>query len=89
MMNFKDTLIELLKSDERFLIEWELSLNHVKDSIDSLDEGLLDLLYNNEQTRDKFFEKNKNSDYIKFKSKDFKFFLDENKLDNSYWQVSI
>lgn len=86
MMNFKDTLIELLKSDERFLIEWELSLNHVKDSIDSLDEGLLDLLYNNEQTREKFFEKNKNSDYIKFKSKDFKFYLDENKLDNSYTQ---
>lgn len=86
MMNFKDTLIELLKSDERFLIDWELSLNHVKDSIDTLDEGLLDLLYNNEQTREKFFEKNKNSDYIKFKSKDFKFFLDENKLDNSYTQ---
>lgn len=86
MMNFKDTLIELLKSDERFLIDWELSLNHVKDSIDTLDEGLLDLLYNNEQTREKFFEKNKNSDYIKFKSKDFKFYLDENKLDNSYTQ---
>jgi adenine-specific DNA-methyltransferase len=47
---------------------------------------LLDLLYNKEQTREKFFEKNKNSDYIKFKSKDFKFFLDENKLDNSYTQ---
>lgn len=86
MMNFKDTLTLLLKSDERFLIDWELSLNHVKDSIDNLDEWLLDLLYNKEQTREKFFEKNKNSDYIKFKSKDFKFYLDENKLDNSYTQ---
>lgn len=86
MMNFKEILILLLKSDERFLIEGELSLNHIKDSVDSLDEWLLDLLYNNKETREKFFEKSKNSDYIKFKREDFKFFLDENKLDNSYTQ---
>jgi adenine-specific DNA-methyltransferase len=83
--NFKETLISLLKSDERLLDkDSELMGNKIQDLADKTDEKLIELLLNNDITRDKFFLKVKEA--FVFKTSDFKFFLDENKIDNSYTQ---
>ncbi len=83
---FKATIIKVLKQDSRLWDEKSKELNQtlLKDLIDKLDEKLIDLLLNNEETKDKFFIKIK--DVFVLKQNDLKFFLDENKLDNSYTQ---
>lgn len=83
--NFKETLISLLKSDERLLDkDSELMGNKIQDLADKTDEKLIELLLNNDNTRDKFFFKVK--EVFVFKTSDFKFYLDENKINNSYTQ---
>ena len=84
-MNFKDLLLQLLKTDSRLLdSEGELMGNKIQDFADKTDEKLIELLLDNPETRAKFFLKIK--DVYVFKTSDFKFYLDENKIDKSYTQ---
>ena len=45
---------------------------------------IIDLLFSNQETKEKFFLKVGDS-YV-FKTKDFRFFIEENKINNSYTQ---
>ena len=83
---FKNHLYSLLEKDPRLWDEGKKELNEIllKDLADKLDEQLLEVLLSDDQAKDKFFIKIK--DLFVFKSNDFKFFIDENKLDNSYTQ---
>ncbi len=56
MANFFDTVIDVLKQDERFFsAEGELLRNAVYEAAMKMDSALLKLLYNNEVTRERFF----------------------------------
>ena len=56
MANFFDTVIGVLKQDERFFsAEGELLRNAVYEAAMKMDNALLKLLYNNEVTRERFF----------------------------------
>lgn len=84
-MNFKDLLLKLLKTDSRILdSEGELMGNKIQDLADKTDEKLIEILLDNPETRAKFFLQIK--DAFVFKTADFKFYIDENKIDNSYTQ---
>ena len=55
-MNFFDTVIEVLKQNERFFsAEGELLRNSVYEASMKMDADLLKMLYNNEVTRERFF----------------------------------
>lgn len=86
MSDFKKLLEKVLKSEPSFLNSesGELNYTKVKDSADRVDEKLISLLADNKNLKEKFFTKIKNI-YI-FNVQDFKFFLDESKVDNSYTQ---
>jgi len=81
---FKDTLLSVLKADERLWQDGEFNQTRLFDLVDKHDAILLKLLLDNTELKTKFFVE-VNGIFI-FKSQDFKFFLDENKLDNSYTQ---
>lgn len=84
-MAFKDTLLKLLKTDTRLLdLEGELMGNKIQDLADKTDEKLIELLFDNSETKAKFFIQIKEA--FVFKTSDFKFYIDENKIDNSYTQ---
>ena len=84
---FKQHLVELLLTDSRFKDEQgELQGNVIKDCVNKLDEKLIETLLNDEQARDKFFLKVK--DVYVFKANDFKFYLEENSIDNSFTQYA-
>lgn len=84
--NFKTKLYDLLKKDSRLWDEEKKELNEtlLKDLIDKLDEKLIGLLLSDKETNKKFFIKVK--DVFVLKQNELKFFIDENKLDNSYTQ---
>ncbi len=84
--NFKKNLYNLFKKDSRLWDEDSKKFNEtlLKDLIDNLDEKLIELLLSNKETKEKFFKKVK--DVLVLKINDLKFFIDENKLDNSYTQ---
>ena len=84
--NFKTKLYGLLKKDSRLWDEEKKELNEtlLKDLIDKLDEKLIELLLSDKETKEMFFIKAK--DVFVFKQNELKFFIDENKLDNSYTQ---
>lgn len=84
--NLKNKLYKLLKKDSRLWDKEKKELNEtlLKDLTDKLDEQLLNLLLSDKQAKEKFFLKIK--DLFVFKVNKFKFFIDENKLDNSYTQ---
>ncbi len=84
--NFKTKLYALLKKDSRLWDEEKKELNEtlLKDLIDKLDEKLIELLLGDKETNKKFFVKVK--DVLVLKQNELKFFIDENKLDNSYTQ---
>ncbi len=86
MGNFKTKLYELFKEDSRLWDKDKKELNEtlLKDLIDKLDEKVIELLLNNEETKEKFFIKVK--DVFVLKQNELKFFIDENKIDNSYTQ---
>ncbi len=86
MNNFKTKFYELLTKDSRVWDEEKKDLNKtlLKDLIDKLDEKLIELLLSNKKTKEKFFIKVK--DAFVLKQNELKFFIDENKLDNSYTQ---
>src|SRR5690606_16244346 len=80
---YKQHLENLLKQDARFVDdEGELMGNKVKSFTDDLDEKLIELLLQDEPSRKQFFIKIK--DVYVFKASDFKFFLEQNKIDNSF-----
>lgn len=80
---YKQHLENLLKQDARFVDdEGELMGNKVKSFTDDLDEKLIELLLQDEASREQFFIKIK--DVFVFKASDFKFFLEQNKIDNSF-----
>lgn len=83
---FKSKLFELFKKDSRLWDKEKKVLNEtlLKDLIDKLDPQLLGLLLGSKDARDKFFIKV--NDVFVLKQSDLKFFIDENKLDNSYTQ---
>jgi len=83
---FKSKLIEILKADDRIWNENKTELNETKlfDLIDKIDENIIALLLENDETREKFFSKIK--DIYVFKTNDFKFFMEEHKINNSYTQ---
>ena len=55
---FKTNLLSILKSDTRLLDkDGELMGNKIQDLADKTDEKLIELLLNNDITRDKFFLK--------------------------------
>jgi adenine-specific DNA-methyltransferase len=85
--NFKNLIITLLLKDDRLKDEQgELKGNLVKEFVNTLDENLITILLEDEKTRAQFFLKIKDA-YV-FKTNEFKFFLDENSIDNSYTQYS-
>lgn len=88
MNKLKQTLEKILKKEEVFLDAETGELNYVKikDSADKIDEKLIVLLADSKELKKKFFTKIK--DMYVFNINDFKFFLDENKIDNSYTQYA-
>jgi adenine-specific DNA-methyltransferase len=80
---FKEHLEKLLLKDSRLVDEQgELKGNVVKKFANELDETLIGYLLEDERTREHFFLKLK--DVYVFKANDFIFFLEQNKLDNSF-----
>ena len=83
---FKIKLYDLLKNDERLWDEEKKEINEtlLKNLIDKLDERIIRLFFDDKETKEKFFMKVK--DFFILKQNELKFFIDENKLDNSYTQ---
>ncbi len=88
MNKLKQTLEKVLKTEASFCDSESGELNYikVKDSADRIDEKLISLLADNKDLKNKFFTKIK--DVYVFNIQDFKFFLDESKVDNSYTQYA-
>lgn len=86
MNKLKQKLEKILKSEPVFFDSesGELNYTKVKDSADKINEKLISLLADNKDLKNKFFTKIK--DVYVFNIQDFKFFLDESKVDNSYTQ---
>ncbi len=95
--NFKEHIKKVLKTDERLWYfdeetkQQELNQTQLIDLAEKYDEKILSLLFNDEKTKAKFFVKIgssatlTNQNYV-FKTLDFQFFLEQNKIDNSYSQ---
>jgi len=83
---FKNNLYKLLKKDARLWNTETREFNEtlLKDLIDKLDEKLIEILLRDKEAKEKFFIKVK--DVFVLKQNELKFFIDENKLDNSYTQ---
>jgi len=86
-------LIEIvLKSDDRLWNEDKTELNQtlLLDLVENIDEKVIDLLLQEKDLREKFFvkitrtEQGRSQDVYVFKTNDFRFFMEENKIDNSY-----
>lgn len=84
--HFKHLIEEILKSDNRLWNQDKTELNQTLliDLAEHYDEKILELLFQEETLKEKFFVKV--NDIFVFKSNDFKFFLEDNKLNNSYTQ---
>lgn len=82
--NFKNSVFEILKADDRVWNKEKNELNQTLliDLLDKIDEKIIGILLENEEARNKFFVKIK--DVFVFKTNDFKFFLEENKINNSF-----
>lgn len=80
----KQLILKVLKKDERLWNEDKTELNQtlLLDLVENIDEKVIDLLLQEKDLREKFFVKIK--DVYVFKTNDFRFFMEENKVDNSY-----
>ena len=85
-IKLKQLIKKVLKDDDRLWCNNKTELNEVLliDLIEKIDEKVIELLLQNEILREKFFVKIKDS-YV-FKSNEFRFFIEENEIDNSYTQ---
>lgn len=83
---FKQKIYKVLKSDSRLWNEEKKEFNQtlLLDLVDKIDEKIINLLLQKKELRENFFIKIK--DVYVFKTDEFKFFIEENKLDNSYTQ---
>ncbi len=88
MNAFTQILEDVLRQEESFFTSETKEINYskIKDSADKADPKLISILVDNKDTKEKFFTKIK--DIYVFNSNSFKFFLDENKINNSYTQYS-
>ncbi len=84
MNDIKNLIEKVLKTDNRLWNEEQTDLNQtlLLDLVENIDETVIDLLLQEKDLREKFFVKIK--DVYVFKTNDFKFFMEENKIDNSY-----
>lgn len=84
MTNLKEKIFQTLKNDPRIWNEEQNELNQTLlfDLLDKIDEKIINLLGEDEELKNKFFLKIK--DFYVFKTNDFKFFIEENKIFNSY-----
>ena len=82
----KQLIFKVLKADERLWNEDKTELNQtlLLDLVENIDEKVIDLLLQEKDLKEKFFVKIK--DVYVFKTNDFRFFIEENKVDNSYTQ---
>jgi adenine-specific DNA-methyltransferase len=80
----KQLIFKVLQSDKRLWNEDKTELNQtlLLDLVENIDETVIDLLLQEKDLREKFFVKIK--DVHVFKTNDFRFFMEENKVDNSY-----
>ena len=80
----KQLILKVLKQDERLWNKDKAELNQtlLLDLVEKIDEKIIDLFLRNKDLREKFFVKIKDA-YV-FKTNDFRFFMEENKVDNSY-----
>lgn len=80
----KQLVLQTLKADSRLWDEDKTELNQILllELLEEPDEKVICLLLNEADLRDGFFAKIQGA-YV-FKSKDFRFFMEENKVDNSY-----
>jgi adenine-specific DNA-methyltransferase len=93
-INFRSIILSILEADERIWFqneegEKELNQTLLLDLVEKIDDKIINLLLQEEALREKFFAKispdttEKHSTYV-FKMNDFRFFMEENKIDNSY-----
>ena len=85
-VKIKPLIEKVLENYDRLWNKEKTELNQTLliDLVEKYDEKILSLLFNNNSLKEKFFVKiNKN--YV-FKNRDFRFFLEENKINNSYTQ---
>lgn len=82
----KNKIFEVLKADDRLWDENQTELNQtlLLDLVENIDENVIELLLEEKSLREKFFAKIK--DVYVFKINEFKFFIEENKVNNSYTQ---
>lgn len=83
-IKLRSIVFKVLKSDNRIWGAENKELNEtlLLDLIENIDENIIDLLLQDKDLREKFFVKIK--DVYVFKTNDFRFFIEENKVDNSY-----
>jgi len=83
-LQFNKLVLSALKADNRLWNEDKTELNQtlLLDLVENIDEIVIDLLLQEKDLREKFFVKIK--DVYVFKTNDFRFFMEENKVDNSY-----
>ena len=81
---YKDVIEQVLKKDDRLWNKDKTEFNKALlfNLIDEIDETIISLLLEEDATREKFFVKIQDA-YV-FKTKEFKFFIDEHKVFNSY-----
>jgi adenine-specific DNA-methyltransferase len=84
LKTLKEITHEILLNDERLWNEDKTELNQtlLLDLVERIDEKIITLLLQEKDLREKFFVKIK--DVYVFKINDFRFFMEENKVDNSY-----
>ncbi len=78
----QDILHELLKQDARLWNEAELNYTRLFDLLEKNDSTIIALLLKDADVKEKFFIQVEN--IFVFKPDEFRFFVEENKIDNSY-----
>lgn len=85
-MKIKEQILEILKQDERLWDKdkegFELNQTLLFELVENYDEKILQLLFKNIITKEKFFKKVQEA-FI-FNQKAFRFFLEEHKINNSF-----
>jgi len=81
---YKTIILEALKEDGRLWNKEKTEFNQrlLFEFVDKIDETVINLLLQKEETREIFFVKVK--DVYVFKTNEFKFFMEENTINNSY-----
>lgn len=79
----KNKLEEILKQDQR-LVDDKNNIDYILlfDLLEKYDSNILSLLFNDDELKNKFFVKI--ADSFVFRYNDFRFFIERNKVDNSY-----